>query len=339
MPSIRDVARVAGVSTATVSNVLNGRSGRVSPATTDKVLLAVRSLKYRPTPLESKQKAILTQNVGFIVTDMTAEAFRNGGYFSDIMSGALEGLASRGYSLTIFVEKIWDDVGLAIRRSYDGRCDGVIMVAPQPGNTPLEMLYARGTPIVLVGSTPWLSGVSSVDIDNVLTGALAAKHLFELGHRRLAMVLDPRPQVSTIERQQGFLAEAERLGISCRDLFTIQTPHLNDGPTELKDLAAQIGRLRPTGIFCWHDGLAARLWPYLEERGFRIPEDLSVVAVDDAPEGRPLGLTTFKNPTYELGRRAAKVLVDKIADPHDTAETVRFAPEMLVKASTSAPSV
>jgi len=299
----------------------------------------VRALKYKPTPLEDKQKAILTQNLGFVVPNVAVGQFRGRGYFQDVLDGVLESAASRGYSLTIFVEKIWDDVGLAIRKSYDGRCDGLVMVAPQPGDEVVELLYARGTPLVTVGSTPWLPNISSVDIDNRLVGAMAAKYLFELGHRRLAFAANTGPQISSIERQEGFVAEAARLGLPTQDVTILETiPRAErdcDGPSiwqQLRDLPTL-----PTGILCWHDGLAQRVKQEFERQKVRIPEDISLIGVDDADEAQVENITTFKNPTYELGKRAAKVLIDRICEFSESTETIRYTPEMIVRASTGPP--
>jgi LacI family transcriptional regulator len=107
MATIREVAKAAGVSTATVSNVLNGRLERVSTETQERVLATVRALKYRPTALEKNQKAILTQNVGVIVPDLTEGPLRRHNYFRNILDGVLESAALRGWSVTIFIERMW----------------------------------------------------------------------------------------------------------------------------------------------------------------------------------------------------------------------------------------
>ena len=338
MATIRDVAQKAGVSTATVSNVLNGRTDRVGGTTSERVLAAVRALKYKPTPLEHKQRTISTLNIGFIVPDAHRAQFTGHGYFQDILEGVIEGAASQGYSITIFVEKIWDDVGLAIRRSYDGRCDGLIMVAPQPGNELFEMLHARGTPIVTVGSTPWLANVSSVDIDNRMAGAMAARHLVELCHRRLAFATTGRPQIAALERYEGFVKEAARLGLPAASVAFLkaeETPGHNNGEA-LWALLQDLDTL-PTAVVCWNDGLALELIKALACQECKVPEHISVLGIDDIPESDRAGLTTFKNPTYELGKRAAKALIDRLAEGHEVSEAIRYAPELVLRTSTGRP--
>jgi LacI family transcriptional regulator len=337
MPTIREVAKAAGVSTATVSNVLHGRSARVSAETRDKVFSAVRTLKYRPTPFEQDQGAILTHNIGLMITDLTTDGMAGFDYQRKTLDGVLGAAALKGWSVTIFVERMWYDVGLAVRRSYDGRCDGLISVSPQPGNEVVEALQERGTPLVLVGSTPWLPDISSVDIDNFAVGETAARHLFQLGHRRLAYYGDGWESVSGHERRQSFFATARTLGVPESDLHWIQRVD-EDGETVGRRAWADIlsEDPRPTGIFCWNDGFARELLGAAPAAGVRIPDDASVIGVDDGAGSDTCvpPLTTFRNPVEILGKRAANMLIDRLTTGRDVAENVRYVPDFVVRAST-----
>jgi LacI family transcriptional regulator len=336
MASIRDVARVAQVSTATVSNVLNGRSEKVSAETRERVLAAVRSLRYRPTPLEDKQKAILSQNLGVMVPDLTVPLGSHE-YFRKVLDGVMETAALRGWSTTIFVQRMWYDVGQAVRRSYDGRCDGLVMVAPQPGNEVVQHLHERGTLVVLVGTTPWLSGVSSVDIDNEAIGVAAARHLVSLRHKRLAYVGHQLEQVSSIERRESFFNEAKRLGIP-EDRFQWIRPGHDERGSDAERVVRELLSLadRPTGLFCWHDGLALPLLAELRLASCRVPEEVSVISVDDSPEDESSNptLTSFRNPVSELGRRAAQMIIDRLVEGRDATEIVRYPSELRIRMST-----
>jgi len=334
MATIRDVAKMSGVSTATVSNVLNARNDRVSLETREKVLAAVRALKYRPTALEQNQKAILTQNVGVMVPDLTQSPLLRHAYFTAILDGVVEVAAFRGWSVTIFVHNMWDDVGHAIRRSYDGRCDGLIVIAPQPGHEVVQTLHERGTPLMLVGTTPWLPHVSSVDIDNVATGRIVAEHMLALGHRRFAYAAELKEHVSSQERARGFQSAVCEAGGEYVRLTA------KEGP-EIKELAERIvamGDDRPTAFFGWHDTFALRLMEALQAHGLRAPEDFSVAGVNDTVDGREAkpALTTVNNPLGLIGRHAATRFLDRLTSgtATDTEEIVRFAPELIVRAST-----
>jgi len=339
MASIRDVARAAGVSPATVSNVLNGRTEKVSPETRDRVLATVRELRYRPTALEHRQKAILTQNLGVMVSDLTEGPLVRHGYFRNVLDGVLEGAALKGWSLTIFVQRMWYDVGQAVRRSYDGRCDALVMVAPQPGNEVVQLLSERGTPLVFIGSTPWVSGISLVDLDNEAVGREAARHLVGLKHRRLAYIGYENEQVSSVERREAFFREAAELGIPATQVHWVRVARIGEDASFDGELAVrQVLSMRsaPTGLFAWHDGLAGPLVQELMRFGRRVPEDFSVISVDDAPEALDVSpkLTTFSNPLHDIGRRAATMIIDRLTEGTEGVEFIRFSPRLILREST-----
>jgi DNA-binding LacI/PurR family transcriptional regulator len=337
MASIRDVANLSGVSTATVSHVLNGRNDRVGSETSERVLAAVRQLGYRPTALEDRQKAILSRNIAIMTTDLTKRPLLTSGYFAGVLDGVLESAMLRGWSVTIFVENMWGDVGLAARRSYDGRCDGLIMVAPASDCEIVPVMRDRGSPLVLVGTTADSPGVSSVDADNVAIGGHAAKHLLALGHRSFAFAGKIDVIRSSIEREQGFREALFAAGIpeSSYVSLTCDRKEQND------ILATQFMSIpvaqRPTAILCWHDGLAARFSAWAQGEGIRVPEDLSIIGVNDGPEcleSEPR-LSTFHQNLPVLGRRAATLLIDRIEDPNLPDEVVRFQPKLIIRESTA----
>ncbi|AIE87121.1 LacI family DNA-binding transcriptional regulator [Fimbriimonas ginsengisoli] len=333
MATLRDVAKLSGVSVATVSNVLNARSDRVSPETRERVLAAVRQLRYRPTALEKNQKAIVAQNLGVMVTDLTKNPILLHGYFRNTLDGIMEAAMFRGWSVTIFAEKMWDDLGLAIRRSYDGRCDGLIVIAPIQDSETVRTLQERGVPLVLVGATAPLPGVSSVDIDNEAAGAMAATHLLELGHKRFAFIAVSSIVTASNERERAFRARLASAGF---DGDAVQTFRLREIQSieALADILAQESPRR-TGVFCWHDAMAVDLIPLLQRRGVSVPRDMSFVGVDDDPKGQTMSppLTTFHQPLHAIGKRAANLLIDRLGEDRLPDEVVRFGVELLPRGS------
>jgi LacI family transcriptional regulator len=335
MATIRDVARVCGVSTATVSNVLNGRTDHVGTETRERVLAAVRELKYRPTALERKQKAILTRSLVLMAQDLTEAPLGRHGYFHNVLDGVLEVAAFRGWGVNLIVQNMWGDLKTedVIRRSYDGRCDGVIVVAPKVGNELVETLHQRGTPICLVGTTPWLDRVSCVDLDNVAAGERIASLFLALGHRRFAFIDLEREQQSGIERKRGFCRMIEAAGYAAEVILIPRDTPVAHAASEL----AARGPDRPTAIFCWHDELARNVIKALIEHGVRIPADISIAGVDnEGTRNEPVGLTTIDNPVTALGKHAARLMIDRIeaGATGDAPEIFRYAPELVVRGST-----
>ena len=332
MATIRQVASHAGVSIGTVSKVLNGLDDKVDPATKEKIWASVRTLRYRPPAFEQNKKAEGAQNLGLIVPDLMSRPLQRHGYLHMILDGALESSAFRGYSVTIFAETMWDDVGNAIRRKYDGRCDALVVVAPQPDKDIVASLRQRGAPIVQIGTTAWLEDVSSIDIDNVEAGRAMARHLLELGHSRLGFLTNAREQVSSQERYRGF-----------REVGGEAVVRLVQGPEEgLPALArriAEMGDDRPTAIMGWHDGIVLPLVAALQAEGLAVPHDVSLAGVDASWDATDAGirLTTVENPVYEIGRQAAAMAIDRFVDPHSPREIVRLPPKLVVGETTAAP--
>jgi LacI family transcriptional regulator len=335
MATIRDVANHCGVSTATVSHVLNGRVDRVGQDTRERVLAAVRQLRYRPPALEDKQKAILTRNLGVIVPDITKNPLLQHGYFCNVLDGVLEAALFRGWSTTIFAERMWDDLGHAIRRSYDGRCDGLVVIAPSVNSDLVTFLQQRGTPMVLVGTTATLEGVSSVDIDNVAAGATVAQHFLDLGHRRFAFLGRNRLTASSLEREQGFRTALLAAGIPARDIHHFS--HEEYGEDVASAVLAMREEVRPTAVLGWHDNSAIQAIRIFREHGLRVPEDVSVMGIDSSPESALCEppLTTLRQPLPNLGKRAANLLIDKVEDHTHPDEVVRVSVEFILRRSTA----
>jgi len=331
MSTIREVAKHAGVSIGTVSKVLNGSDDRVDPVSKERILASIRCLRYKPPPFEKNQKAAIAQNIGLIVPNLTEHPLRRHGYVHFILDGVLERAALRGWSVTIFAETMWDDVGNAVRRKYDGRCDGLIVAAPQPDHDLIPSLHSRGEPVVQIGTTAWLEDVSSVDIDNHEIGRMVAHHLMDLGHQRLGFVGLVRDQVSSLERFEGFQSMAG--GRAQKYEVTRE-----EGVSGFAKRFMYQGANRPTALMCWHDGLALDLIPALNELGLSVPGDVSVVGVDDAPEARDrnISLTTVANPVYDLGKRAADMTINRVLDPLLPREIVKLPSELIIRSTTAA---
>lgn len=316
-----------------MSHVLNGRHNRVSADTRTRVFAAVRELRYRPPALESNQKAILTRNIGLICPDLSEGAIFNNLYFARNLEGVLDACAKRGFSVTIFIERLWGDSGLSIRRSYDGRCDGVILLAPTSDSLLPASLNERGINTVCVGSSLPGSGLPTVDVDNAGAAMQVTEHLLSLGHRRLAYFGASFRTISSMQRAAGFFRACELSGnvdsmccylatgfTAAERLFESSEFERNADtiavPGDVSDLVrvaySEQGNA-PTAIVCWNDNFAETAISALKAAGIRVPEDVSVTGFDDnSPQIGELGLTTVRQDFGRIGRTAADILMDNI---------------------------
>ncbi len=329
MATIRDVAQRANVSIATVSNVLNAKDDRVSTDTKRRVLAAIRELKYRPTVAESSQKAMKSRTIAAVVPDMTAHLLSNHSYFREILDGIINVSFNHGWNVILTVIRTWDDSGNEIRHRFDGRCDGVILVAPQPYHDIVGLLQERGTPLVQVGSTPWLPRISCVDLDNRLAGRYIGELFVANGHKRIGYVEVDDPHISSLERLEGL-----RLGVGDLPVkvFRLVAGDCNRLVQELLQLPA---KHRPTALLCWHDGTAQGLIAALLSAGFEVPRDFSVAGVnnDEVSEKFVVPLTTIVNPLFEIGKQAARLLLEQTESGEETVKTILLEPILLERAS------
>jgi len=376
MATIREVASHCGVSAATVSHVLNGRTGRVSSDTRARVLAAVRALQYRPPAVESATNSTRTRNIALVSGEMSSDPVSRDNYFSRVLDGVLEAAASRGYSLTIFVEKMWSSDGSAIRQSYDGRCDGVILMAPEADNCLAESLAERGTIVTVVGTMIDSQWVSKVDVDNESGAYRLTQHLFDQGHKRISYLGAHRKVVSSRERLVGFeramrdaglAAEKQVLlcadssrGAASRRLANLSSSSSSDESAdggsdwatdltddlivgwgaELVDCLLSSPNPLPTALVCWNDELGRSVVDALQVCGLQVPRDISVVAFDDCgpSTARFPHITIMRQPLKLIGKRAADLTIDRSENPAHPVETVRFAMELVERESASKPS-
>ena len=322
--TIKDVARVAGVSDGTVSNALR-RPGTVSAATRERVLRAVTEVGYVANAAARALRAGRTKSLGLAVL-----GFGNP-FFVDIADAAEEAALAAGGLISIYNtarDKQREDS--LLRRLQERQLDGLIITPLDVDDPLLDELVARGTAVVVL-LRPVPSGRHcTVRVDDVATGRLATQHLLDRGHRRIAYA-GPVNE----ERYEGALAVAAP-EVDAFEWRRTESAEVDDGLV----LAAQIAGLsageRPTAVFCENDLLAVGLVQGARRHGLRVPDDLAVVGVDDTPlasAASAVGLTTVRQPGAEMARAAVGLLVEEMAQGHDIHRDVVFEPELVVRAS------
>jgi LacI family transcriptional regulator len=328
MATIRQVAAFANVSIGTVSNVLNGRDSQLDPAIRERVYRSIRTLKYRIPAFDSVERPHLTENLA-LVPSRTPETDTFPGFDPDlILKGALSSVAARGWSLTAFPRREWTELSSALRRKFDGRCDGVMLIAPQDGDELLEALHRRGVIVVQVGTSPWLPEVSSVILDNRYVGRIAAEHLVGLGHTRTVFLASKPESAWSEDRWQGFAqfgSEVSQVTLESHDDLIAYVKELKE-----------IGKLRPTGFFAENDLLALEFLGACVEAGLHVPLDISIVGGDNLDIGASsaIPLTSITLPVETLGSLAATLLMDQAQAGTDAeVSAIRIRPELVHRRS------
>lgn len=330
---IKEIARLAGVSTATVSRALS-QPDRVSPDTRAQVMAVVERHDYRVNSFARSLRVRRADAVLALVPNL------GNPFFSEIIAGIQEGLLPAGIDLLVT-----DTLSQKQRRQSPvahlqaARADGVICL---DGGLPAEILDELAAPDVagrVVFACEWPEGRSftTVRSDNRAGMAMAVQHLLGLGHRDFALLTGPAGNVLTQERQESAEAALAAAGLN------LPASRIAGGSFEIRDGyraagALMRGEARPTAILCASDQLAIGCISGLSELGIRIPEDVSVVGFDDialAAYSRP-PLTTIRQDRVRLGRFAAQRLLDSLAG-RPAAEALTTLPvEIVVRRSTTA---
>ncbi len=313
-PTIKDVAKKAGVSTATVSFVLNNRPGQViSTKVKERVCRAAEQLEYHPSASASGLARQRTNNVA-VLFYQSAHLISNL-FYSFVIQGAIREATQREFNLMFsYVERDYRgsaDLPKVIREHNTEGVLSVQRISPEM----VTDIQSRGVPVVAVDCYPLAAGVGSLQMDNRRGGELLAEHLVDLGHRRIALVTGREGRPSVDARVDGFLAAAGARGVVLSRQSTItRTAHFSFGEGYRVGTTLLQRKRRPTAIFCVNDEMAAGVLRAARELGILVPRDLSVVGFDDITPSAYTdpALTTAGGDKERLGSRAMARLIDCI---------------------------
>jgi LacI family transcriptional regulator len=333
MATIHDVARYAGVSAGTVSNVLN-RPGYVATQTRERVLAAIADLGFTPIQRARKFPAGRQRTLGLALADLANP------FFVDVALGAEAEAKALGVGVVMIHNG--DDAG----REQDNldvlvqqRVHGIIIAPVRALDWALDRLDARDIPLVYVDRVDEQSERCWVKTDDVAGGGCAGEHLTALGHRDVAFVGNLGSSAQVDRRFEGFAAVLATVGVVPERVVT-DSWRIADGREAGAALAARAADELPTAIMCGNDLIALGLLLEFSRRGIRVPEDVSIVGFDDLSwsEAATVPLTTVRQPREELGRRAVRLLLDEIdrGDAHSHRHEL-LVPELVIRASTAGP--
>jgi LacI family transcriptional regulator len=325
--TIRDVARAASVSVATVSRTLNGIDS-VAEKTRDRVLRAAGELDYVPNSGARALSTRRTDTIGVLLPDLHGE------FFSELIRGI--DLAARANGLHLLLSSSHGDPAeaAAALRAMRSRVDSIILMLPQGGE---DLLFAAGigagtgaVPMVFLGQAAAKGGHCSLAIDNYAGASAITEHLLASGRRRVAFVAGPADNADAGERLRGYRAAMRRAGLDERVVdgdFSEQAG---------RDAARHIlaGQMRPDALFCANDMMAIGALDALKDAGVAVPGDIALAGFDDIPIARYVSppLTTAAVPIAEIGRQALECCAATIAG-RKTDQQRTFTPQLVVRAS------
>jgi len=334
--TIRDVAEQAAVSLGTASNVLN-RPERVAPETRERVLEVIERLGFVRSSAAHQMRSGNSQCFGAVVLD-AANPFA-----TETVRGLEDVVHEHGCAVYLCsTDGSPDREARYLRLLEEQRVQGILITPATRSIRHLQTLRDRGTLVVLLDRRSADGDLCSVSVDHAHGGELAARHLFELGHRRIAFINGPLHLSQCAERRRGMRRAAREAGLDPDESIVEYTV---DPITALEQAERSVDELlgiedRPTGVVCVNDQIAFTVLRTLAQRRVRVPRDISVVGYDDVEFAAMLtpALTSIRQPKYEVGRAAAQLLLAETLDPNHRHGDIRFEPELIERQSTSARS-
>lgn len=337
-PTISDVAALAGVSKSTVSAVINNRN-TLKETTRTSVIRAIEELNYRPSPAARRRfRGTTSRSISLIVKEIQNP------YYAEIFTGVQEVAGDHGILVSVSSsEGDFDVERRLVEQAAEQQLDGLIVAPILNDETDLSHIFEMKRskiPFVLLEDVRGIRA-NLVDVDNVRASAVAVRHLIRLGHSRIVHLSGPGYSQHSEERAEGVRrAFSESHLIFDHSMVISAGDSLEDG---YQASLEYFGRLapadRPTAVTCYNDLVALGLLRALRELGIEVPQDVSVVGFDDLSmlEFFPLPLTTVHVPKYEMGKRAAQMLMQQIGSRTEPSfEKVHLEATLVERGSTRA---
>ncbi|MDO5634256.1 MAG: LacI family DNA-binding transcriptional regulator [Micrococcus sp.] len=316
MAGIKDVASMAGVSTATASRALNG-TGSVAESTREKVLRAARMLGYVADSSAASLASGRTRNIGV----MTPSVHR--WFFSAALEGVAHELMRYSYDLTLYDVSDSSQQRATVFSDllHRGRLDALITLSFKLNPFELSGLEKLDRPVVAVGGRvaahePLPEWFTALQVDHGQVGRMATEHLLSLGHRQIAFLgrvdEDIEFQVST-ERTRGFLQAMAAAGVEVPAAWLIPGDFTTGGAYHQVRALLEDPGARPTAVLCISDEMAIGAHMAALSLGLRVPQDVSIMGVDGHPDTARLGLSTIDQTPVQQGRRAARIVLEVLS--------------------------
>ena len=329
MTSIKDIARVVGCSISTVSRVINDRDA-VDPATRKKVLEVIERLDFTPNLTAQGLRVKRGRLIGVAIPNSTV------GAFSVVVQYALEAAYSQGFNVVLVNSHDDPDLEETLIKSLLSReINGVMLTRVSDESKIVTRIVRSNIPIVVIDRAFEHENVSNVVLDNYRAGCMAAEHFLSLGHRRIACITGPLKITLSRERLRGFQRTLAEKGIA------LPTSHLFEGNFLYQTGIRGVQALREQGasytaLWAMNDLMGFGAMRALCERGVKVPEDVSVLGMDDLEIAEMVTppLTTIHYPIKELVERAMELLISQISSGEVRAETIVLEPGMTVRRST-----
>ncbi|AAF96046.1 TPA: substrate-binding domain-containing protein [Vibrio cholerae] len=329
MATMKDIARLAGVSTSTVSHVIN-KSRFVSDEIAERVNNAAQQLNYAPSALARSLKMNRTKTIGMLVTTSTNP------FFGEVVKGVERSCYHQGYNLILCnTEGDNQRMKASINTLLQKRVDGLLLMCSTLEGERLDVFDRYpDIPIVVMDWGPILFASDKIQDNSLQGGYMAAKHLIECGHKEIGCITGPLIRHQAQMRYEGYKRALAEAGIAINPDWIVESDFECEGGYQAFEKLYQRGKL-PSALFVSNDMMAMGVIQAASQRGLRVPDDLSLIGYDDVHIAKFMtpALTTIHQPKYRLGKAAVDTLLYRLENPDTTAQVVQLEPTLVVRNS------
>lgn len=329
MATMKDIARLAGVSTSTVSHVIN-KTRFVSDEIAERVNQAAQELNYAPSALARSLKMNRTKTIGMLVTTSTNP------FFGEVVKGVERSCYQQGYNLILCnTEGDPERMRASINTLLQKRVDGVILMCPTLIGERIDMFERYpDIPVVVMDWGPMLFAADKIQDNSFQGGYMATRHLIACGHKEIGCITGPLIGQQAQQRYEGYKRAVLEAGLAINPDWVVESDFECEGGYAAFNTMRQRGPL-PTAIFVGNDMMAMGVINAASEHGVMIPQDVSLIGYDDIHIAKFMTppLTTIHQPKYRLGKAAVETLLHKLAHQERAPQVVQLEPELVVRTS------
>jgi len=329
LATMKDVARLAGVSTSTVSHVIN-KNRFVSQSIAEKVNAAVEQLNYAPSALARSLKLNQTRTIGMLLTASSNP------FYSEVVRGVERSCYERGYSLILCnTDNDAERMNRSLETLLQKRVDGLLIMCTE-NHRPSKDAISRypSLPIVMMDWSPFEGPIDVIQDNALLGGEMATNYLIRHGYTRIACITGPLDKTTAQERLNGYRQAMKKAGLEILPGYEVSSDFEFGGGLVAMEQLLMLSE-PPHAIFAGNDAMAVGVYQALYQRGLRVPDDIAVMGYDDIQLAQYMmpPLTTIHQPKDSLGELAVDALLHRLQEPESEPQVLVLTPELVVRQS------
>ncbi|HKL43459.1 MAG: LacI family DNA-binding transcriptional regulator [Halanaerobiales bacterium] len=334
MTTIKDIAQIANVSTTTVSRVINNYPD-VSDKTRKKIKKIIQEKNYRPNSVARSLSTNKSNSIGIFFTDHFNSGLHHP-FFREVIYGMEKSLGNKGYDIVYFTNRHWGEKFSYVEKCKDRNVDGVALMGVLKNDPNIKKLLNSNIPSVFVDVDISGNYSSYVISDNIEGSKKAINYLYDLGHRKIGMLMGIDTSKTSQDRLKGYKQALTELNLSFNKDWVFDGKYSEEGGYKAIKNMLKL-RSYPTAIFCQSDGMAIGAMKAIEDSSLKITDDFSIIGFDDIEASRYVKppLTTIAQNKEKMGSSVSKLLIKMIEEKKQNVDPIKLPVKLIKRESCS----